>query len=436
MIKLAKIVANTFILAVCLYCFCTNNKLGAVNVHEKDKNTIEFVNLPDLKTVKLHRFGWELSEPTLELHSSDKLLFTFDDLAEKAGIYAYTIIHCDSEWNPTPIFYSDYMDGFEVNEIREYSLSMGSIISYVHFRLEIPNQDVRLKISGNYLLRVFDVYKPNEILIQRRFIVYEPLAAITASIRQPSAGEHRLSSQQMELKVNTSTLRVSDPNTEIKTKVCQNYLFQGCYLNIKPVFVRGSEIEYSNYDALIFAGGNEFRIFDTKNIRYQAQGVQSVEYFGGMFHVQLTPDQNRRRQRYSFYSDLNGRYVVNLERSTQSHLEADYVWVYFTLTTPMELDEGKSVYLFGELTNWQLSPDNRLTYNNNRGAYELRLLLKQGAFSYRYVVANDKTGEVDIAHYEGSHFDTENNYMVVVYYKPLGARFERAVGYGVVSTKR
>ena len=105
-------------------------------------------------------------------------------------------------------------------------------------------------------------------------------------------------------------------------------------------------------------------------------------------------------------------------------------------STPIELDEGKSVYLFGELTNWQLSPDNRLTYNHSRGAYELRQLLKQGAYSYRYVVANDKTGEVDISHYEGSHFDTENNYMVVVYYKQLGARYERAVGYSLVSTRR
>ena len=228
MAKLSKIIYISLFTAICLYCFFTNNKLGAINVHENNKNTLEFVKSPDLKTVKLHRMGWELSEPTLELFSSDKLLFTFDDLSENPGVYGYTLTHYDSDWNPTPIFYSDYMDGFKVNEIRDYSLSMGSIISYVHFRLEIPNQDVKLKISGNYILRVFDVYKPDDILIQRKFIIYEPLVAVEASIRQPSAGEQRYSGQQMELKVNTSTLRVTDPNTEIKTIVCQNYLFQGC----------------------------------------------------------------------------------------------------------------------------------------------------------------------------------------------------------------
>ncbi|PKP36043.1 MAG: DUF5103 domain-containing protein, partial [Bacteroidetes bacterium HGW-Bacteroidetes-15] len=150
----------------------------------------------------------------------------------------------------------------------------------------------------------------------------------------------------------------------------------------------------------------------------------------------LTPDQNRRRNRYSYYSDLNGRYVVTLERSNQSQIEADYVWTYFTLTTPIELDEGKGVYLFGEITGWQLSPDNKMTYSYTRGAYELRLLLKQGAYSYRYVVANEKTGEVDVNHFEGSHFDTENSYMVMVYFKPLGARYERVVGYSKLSTQR
>jgi hypothetical protein len=426
----------TWITSILVYCYSTNNTISAQFVHQITKNTLEFVNSPDIKSVKIHKLGWELSEPTIELNSNEKLLISFDDLGQVPGSYSYSLTHCDSEWNPTSLFFTDFMDGFEINDVRDYSSSSGTIINYIHNRIEIPNQDIRIKISGNYIIKIFNSYQHNEIIIQRRFIVYEPLLSITASIRQPSAGEHRLSGQQLELTLNTSGLRVSDPFSEIKTKVCQNYIFQGCYENIKPVFIRGNEIIYSDIDALIFNGGNEYRIFDIKNIRYAVQGVQSINFHGGLFHVELNIDQSRRRNRYSYYPDLNGRYVVTLDRSTQSHIEADYVWTYFTLKTPIELDEGKSVYLFGEHTGWQLSPSNKMAYNHSRGAYETRLLLKQGGYSYIYLVGNDKTGEIDITQFEGSFYETENNYSVIVYYKPLGARYERVVGYNRISTKK
>jgi hypothetical protein len=417
-------------------CFSTNNIKAQKNVQTNGSKTIEFNRSSDIKTIKIHRLGWELSEPTIELNTNDKLLVSFDDISGNPGAYSYSLIHCDSEWNPSPIFINDFMDGFEVNEVKEFSFSSGTIMDYMHFRLEIPNQDIRLKISGNYLLRIFSTYNHEEVLIQKRFIVFESLLSIMAQIRQPSTGEYRFSGQQLDLKINTSGIRISDPHSEIKTIVCQNYLFQGCIQDIKPTYVKNGELDYSHPDALIFEGVNEFRLFDTRNLRQQGQGVLSIDYHGGIFQVLLKPDESRRRQKYSYYSDLNGRYVVGLERSTQSHIEADYLWTYFTLKAPLELDEGKNVYLFGELTGWQLSPDNRLEYNYQRNAYETRLLLKQGAYSYRYVVADAKTGEVDVTHFEGSHFDTENTYMVLVYYKPLGTRYERIVGYQRISTQK
>ncbi len=409
-------------------CYSTNNTYSRRNVQGKAKETLEFVNSSDIKTVTIHKLGWELSEPAIELNSIDKLLISFDDLSENPGTYSYTLTHCDSKWNPSPIFYYDFMTGFEVNEVKDYSYSTGTIFNYMHCRIEIPNSDIKPKISGNYIISIFNTYEPDEILIQRRFIVFESLLKVEAKVQQPPVGDKRNTGQQLELKINTTGIRVTDPHGEIRVIACQNYLFQGCFSSIKPVHIKGNELDYSHPDALIFDGGNEFRIFDTKNLRYLGQGLQSIDYYGGEFHVQLKSDENRGRLKYSRYSDLNGRYVVNLERSQQSHLEADYSWIYFSLKSPIEADAGKSVYLFGELTGWQLSPENRMIYNYERRAYEIRLLLKQGAYSYRYVLADDSSGQVDITHFEGSHYDTENTYMVLVYYKPLGARYERIVG--------
>ncbi len=426
-------------LIVCLFFFVSVPlalSANKITLQHNIKETQEFNASTTIKSIKIHRVGWELADPVIALNSSDRILLSFDDISDSPGSYSYSIVHCDSEWQVSSLFLNDYQEGFEVNEVRDYSFATGTVMSYMHSRIEIPNADVRLKLSGNYLLRVFNTYEPEKVLFQRKFVLYEPLVDIIASVRQPSAGELRLTSQQIDLKLNTKSLRVTDPTNEIKTVACQNHLFQGCHERLKPVFIRGNEIDYSQPTALIFEAGNEFRFFDSKSIRYNGQGIRRIDFVGGEFHVQLTPDETRRRNGYTYYPDLNGRFVVNLERSTQSHLEADYVWTYFSLNVPMELDEGKTIYLFGEFTGWELSPANRMVFNQERSAYELRLLLKQGAYNYRYLVVNENTGIVDITHFEGNYYDTENSYTILVYYKPLGARYNRVVGYQRISTRQ
>lgn len=437
--KLQHLLLFKLALNVCIFSFISMPLASSANkitIQHNTKETQEFNASSTIKSIKIHRVGWELADPVIALNSSDRILLSFDDISDSPGTYSYSIAHCDGEWQVSSIFLNDYLEGFEVNEVRDYSFSSGTVMSYMHCRLELPNADVRLKLSGNYLLKVFNTYEPEKVLFQRRFVLYEPLVDITASIRQPSAGEQRLTSQQIDLKLNTKSLRVTDPATEIKTVVCQNHLFQGCHQNLKPAFIRGNDIDYCQPTALIFEAGNEFRFFDSKSIRYNGQGIKSIDFTGGEFHMLLTTDQTRRRNGYTYYPDLNGRFVINLERSTQSHLEADYVWTYFTLNVPMELDEGKNIYLFGEFTGWELSPKNRMIYNPERGAYELRMLLKQGAYNYRYLVFNEKTGTVDLSHFEGNYFDTENSYSILVNYKPLGARYNRVVGYHRISTRQ
>jgi hypothetical protein len=419
---------------VSIICYFTNNTLSNVIVQQDVKITQEFIKSNDLKTVMIRKAGTEFSIPAIELFSNEAIMLTFDDLSENPGTYSYTLTHCNSSWDSSSLFYSDYMNGFEVNEIRDFSFSSGAVPNYMHCKLEIPNNDVKLKISGNYLIKVFNTYNPEEILIQKRFLVYQSLAGIEATIRQPSAGLMRYSGQQLNLAVNTGNFRVTDPFNEIKTVVCQNNISQGCFMDIKPTFIDGSKIGYTHPDGLIFNGGNEYRIFDTKNIRYPGQGVSDITYKGTMFHALINTDKSRRNQKYSSISDFNGYYAVNLEGSSQANIEADYLWTYFSLKTPMELDEGNNVYLYGELTNWMLSPENKMVYNPIEGTYELSLLLKQGAYNYAYVVGNSSKNTVDFTHFEGSFFDTGNIYTILVYYKPMGARYERIIGLKQIGT--
>lgn len=427
-------------LIICLYattfnCYSATHTLPSPNVQRDSQKKIDYVEAPNLKSVKFHRLGWELSDPVIELNGNDKLLLSFDDTGENFGNYSYSITHCDASWNPSNLFLQDYLNGFETNEITSYTHSSGTIKSYLHFRLELPNNEVSFRISGNYVIQIFSTYEPDRVLISKRFAIYEPIADIKAAVRQPAAGENRNSGQQLEITVSTGQLRVSNPAGEVKLVACKNYPFQNCLEQQKPDFIRGSELIYSHTSGFIFEGGNEFRIFDIRNLRYQGQGIKAIDYYGGMFNVLLRTDESRRRSKYTSYSDFNGKYIVSREHSHTPHVEADYCWVYFTFKPPMVADEGWDIYLYGEFTNWQLSPGNRLHYNFDEKTYEISLLLKQGAYNYTYLLGNSSTGEVDPEIFEGSHFGSENTYILFFYYRPLGSKYDRLVGFARINSR-
>lgn len=380
-----------------------------------------------IKTIRIYKTGNELAEPLFYLGANESITLTFDDLADSPLSYSYTIIHCNSDWNESNVMKSDFMDGFETNPINDYQNSYSTTVPYTHYRLIIPNNDVRIKLSGNYIVRVFDTYNPEKIAFEKRFMVVEDLLSMTTKLRQALDTERSSTSQQIELTVLTSPLNISNPYNELKVVALQNGQYQNSVYGIQPVFIRSNEIVYSSPDNLIFDGVNEFRSFNINSIRFISNGIKSIDMVGGVYNALLLHAENNRMQKYSTLADINGKYKVNLEYSDQSDIEADYLWVYFTLPYYNQI-QGKEVYVYGGLTDWQFSNSNQMYYNYQRSAYELRLQLKQGYYNYRFVVKDIKTGELDATFFEGNHFETENDYIILIYFKQASARYERLVG--------
>lgn len=386
-----------------------------------------------IKTIKIHNSNSEISNPTIELGSAETITLSFDDLSDSPVNYSYTIVHCSNDWKESQIMKFDYIDGFEINPINDYQNSYSTTIPYTHYKLEIPNSEVKLKISGNYIIKVIETYNPEKIVLEQRFMVVEPLITINAKLRQPNNIEKKNTSQQINLLLKTNQISISNPYNDLIVNVQQNGQPIGSYTGLKPFFIRSGEIDYSSPDNLLFDGVNEFRSFNTNSIRYISSGIQSIDHIGNEYNVQLIPSENNRKKLYSLIQDINGKSKVNIENSNQSNVEADYVWVYFTLPYYDQLD-GKEVFVYGEMTNWQLLPQNQMHYNSQREAFELRLFIKQGYYNYRYVVRDTKTGEVDQTFFEGNCFETENNYQIYIYYKQLGAKYERLIGYKLLNT--
>ena len=390
---------------------------------------------PNIKTVQLHRAGWDLTYPLMELNSADQLSLSFDDLCNEVKNYSYTIVHCDADWYPSGLSVEEYMSGFAHQAIHDYSLSFNTYVNYVHYRLKLPNEDVKILISGNYVIKVFEDFDENKLILVRRFSVSESLASITGNASRPVMDPYRDDGHQVSFKVYLGSLSIYDPYSEIKVAIQQNNRWNMCIRTLKPLFVRENELDYNYQSENIFKAGNEYRYFDIKSMRYMAEMVQNIEYKAPHHHVYLYPDHPRNNGRYFYREDLNGRFFIEVQEGVNRDTESDYVHVHFTLRLEFPIVDGY-LYVSGSLNNWEYNEINRMEYNFDKKAYELNLLLKQGYYNYEYVHIRENSRFPDATYLEGRYYETENDYVVYVYLATNTSRYDRLIAYQILNSIR
>ena len=381
----------------------------------------------NIKTVQLYKEGWNLSYPLIKNNSDEKLILHFDVLGNQIETYYYTFIHCTKDWEKSDIFSNDYIDGFPENQVEEFKPSFNTTVNYIHFKLTFPNDRIRFKISGNYILLVYPVNEPDKPILTRRFIVTENAVMITPDAHRPRMTADNNSSQQIDFTVNYSGLTINDPSRNIYAFILQNGVWNNSRKNLKPDFNGNNELKYNSLsDKNIFAGGNEYRYFDIKSIRYKSEFVNRIDFAISNYNVFLFPSENREFKPYFYWQDFNGKYYIAIQEGKEPETDADYVYVYFTLPS-RSIAGGGNMYVSGALSGWKLNKDNLMVYNYEKAQYECTLLLKQGWYNYEYVFQKDgDTGNVPTK-FEGSHYETENDYLILIYYRNPRERYDRVI---------
>ncbi len=386
-----------------------------------------------IKTVLLHKEGWELSDPIIELNAATKLQFSFDELGNQPQTYNYTIIHCNSRWESSGLADYEYIEGYPDAQIKDYYYSFNTTYDYVHYVLTLPNDEISPKLSGNYILRVYRDFDRENKVLDRRFYVVDNAIEIKAVVKRPGNVEFRNTGQEIDFKILHKGFPVNDPYSDVEVVLMQNGRTDNVIAGLKPLFIGNDELDYSYDYENIFPGGNEFRYFDIKSMRYQAEYVASIRFEKPYYHVMLSPGEDKAFKPYYFINDLNGRYYVDVQEGRDKHIEADYVFVHFSLPVEAPLT-GEEVYVFGALTEWNLLESNKMTYNIEKHTYELVLLLKQGYYNYMYAKSATGRTEVGIGYFEGNHYETENDYSIFVYYSDITLRYQKLIGFHKLNT--
>ena len=404
----------------------------SAGVMGQDKNFYyeNAINRENIKTVQAHRNGFELSNPILGLNEDMTLVFKFDDLSEGVKDYYYTVIHCDADWNESFISQDEYIDGFIENPVDDYAMSFNTTFSYVNYRIELPNDQMQFKLSGNYVLVVYENQDKEKVVLTKRFHIYENAVRIEGTVRRASIDAFKGSNQEVDFKIYHPNLAILNPREEVKVVIMQNNRWDNAIRDLKPLYIRDQVLDYDYNRENVFPAGNEFRYFDNRTNRMNGENVIATDFHRPYFHKTVKIDEVRVNKRFFSYEEMNGMYIIeSQDQEVRDYdTECDYTFVHFTL--PLEAPLlGGSVNVFGALSNWNANKSNEMTYNFERGEYELTLLLKQGYYNYIYVYVPQGSKVADDTNIEGSFWETNNDYQILVYYRDLAGRYDRLVGY-------
>lgn len=379
----------------------------------------------NIKTITFQGNTPQAQLPILKL--GEKFQLSFDDIIGDERDYYYKIDHFNFDWTPSNLAKGEYIDGFDDMRIDFYENSFNTLQMYSHYVLSIPNRDTRrLTKSGNYLISIFD--DRGELQFSRKFMVYEGKANVGVEVKRTRDLNYINTKQAVHFTVTPQSSTFINPNQNVKALVLQNSNLKTAITDLKPQYTLGNELVYRYDLEASFWGGNEYINFDNSDVRGANTGVRRVE-MEDTFVNYLYTNITRKNRPYTYNPDVNGNFVVRNIRGQKSSIDAEYVWIEFSLQYYEDLEEGQEIHIYGNFNNYTLDDSTKLTYDRRNDVYRLRHLLKQGFYNYKYVIKN-QNGSINEGAISGNFDETENDYTVVVYYRELGGRFDRIVGVG------
>ena len=391
----------------------------------------DYTYVPEVRSVQCYVATGQPNEvfnpPVVPLGQSQAITLEFDVLGEQSQRYSAKLIHCDMDWQPSVLTDLQFLS--EINDfiITDYRVGTGTKVPYFHYRMRVPG----VKISGNYLLVVQS--SGGVPVVSRRLLVYENQVQVALQPGIVVGGQERYTLQQLDFGINYASVDLVNPAVEVKVVLRQNFRWDNAKYNLRPTFVRDAErrldYQYFGFENA-FPGLSEYRYFDIRSLQAAGIGVLHVDPRANPTTVTLQPEVTRNLQAYNQYQDANGQRVFESREYGNGATNADYADVTFQLKAAQPAPGP--VYAFGAMTDWQLKDEFRLTYDETKQLYTGHALLKQGYYNYDFAVAGARGAVPNEVLFEGTHQETENQYDLLVYYRPPGSRADLLIGYQTV----
>lgn len=395
------------ILCISLIC-CVPTAQSSVNSRSNPK-TLQLADLtyePEIKTVRLYPGEFPLRPAVIRLGEST-LTLEFDDLRDHYETYYARLINCHYDWTESGLQDLDFLTAYNEFPVNTYEFSVDTHIPYVHYKVNVP----QVKVSGNYVIAVYRGNDKDDIILTKRFMVFENRVSLLSNGNLIGPGSIANLNQQINFTVAYKNMNIPNPMMDMHVNIRQNQRWDNEARDVRPSFIREieKELDYNFFDdEKMFKGGNEFRFFDLRSLNYPGRNVAYINKTVKPFEAYIAKDKSRYGDVYSQYDDINGNYILeNYDYRDASF--SNYVKVNFSLASPPIKGD---VYVTGAFTQWSMSNENKMRYDSAQHLYTASALMKQGWYDYQYIV---KAKGLPWHYLEGSHFETENYYEIFVY---------------------
>lgn len=384
--------------------------------------------VPTIKTLQVVvGQQWTSSMPVMQLHSTDILYLSFDELSHNYHRYTVHIEPCNPDWTPTDgLFESDWLEGFNDLTIEDYENSLNTTILYTHYQYSLPNDQQRLKMSGNYRLHVIDEDNDMQEVLIAELRVVEPLMNVGLSVTTNTDVDHNRRYQQVAMTVNYNNLRVTNVSEQIQTFVMQNGREDTMKENPRPNYTTPQGLKWEHNRDLIFEGGNEYHKFEMLDLSHPTMGLEHIYWNEDERQYHAYPFPCEPQRSYLYDEDANGAFYIRNSDNVENDRISDYAIVHYKLT-PAHYYEDARLIVDGQWTT-EAPETYVMSYDDTDQSYNAAILQKQGYYNYQLRLV-DLSGATHIVPEDGSFYQTENSYQGMVYYRPDGARSWRLTGF-------
>ena len=395
----------------------------------------DMVYKDNIKCVRFHMYGDQESIAIYNLNSGDQAELNFDDLDGNVKSYYYTYQLCDYNWKPVDISPFMYIKGFTQQRITTYRYSSISYTKYTHYQAMLPDRNTQLTMSGNYLLKVFLDGDTSKLVFTRRLLVLDQKVALTGNVVQPLTPQWFRTHQKLQFNANITGLNSFSAAQQVKVVILQNNRWDNALKDVAPTFVRGVNLEYNTENNCIFPAGREWRWLDLRSFRLQSDRVDHADYKKTSTDIYVRTDADRSNERYVYYRDLNGMFLVANSENINPYWQSDFATVHFSLAAPGNQPYAdKDVYLAGQLTDYAFNDKTKMVFNAEKGLYECTAFLKQGYYSYTYILVDKKNPQIKTT-MDGDYWEAENSYTILMYYKAFNDRADQLIGVAHIDSR-
>ena len=379
----------------------------------------------NIRSLQVMVDGNPLAPAIAELGKRQQVSIEFDEMSHDYHRFIYHIQHCNADWTESDgLFESDFLSGFNDQPIEDYENSFNTTQLYTHYRLTLPNEDTQLHLSGNYRITIYDEDDRDTPILIAEFCLAERSMSITAEVSGNTDIDFNEAHQQLSYQISYGPHNVVDPLREIHTVVMQNRRTDNRVVDSEPNIQNAHGIGFTHCNALIFPAGNEFHKFEILDVQKPGLNVDNMRWYEPYYHATLYADRPARN--YEYNEDQNGAFVMRNDDGSDA-TESEYLWVHFTLQCKEELPDG-APHIWGQWSNRLPDSECKMAWNEGAKQYEASVYLKQGYYNYMYLQENGNSPD-------GNFFETENEYIILVYHRPQGGRYDRLVGYRVMETR-